>query len=255
MGLSVVIITDREITEIRDTLRSVSFADEIIAVVDKPAKPSSVIKGIRVYFHPLKADFAAQRNFGLSKVKNNWVLFVDDDEIVTKELAQEITSVTQPVSFPQKRKSIQIISRYSGFYLKRLDRYHHQILRNGETGKMKIIRLARKTAGRFVRPVHEYWQIKGPVGELESPLIHERGEMIAPFIQRMIQYGPLDAKVLAKEGKPFSYWRLFLNPLAKFIVNYKVKLGFLDGYAGLFQAYLMSLQSLSVRVFQWQKNT
>ena len=41
------------------------------------------------------------------------------------------------------------------------------------------------------------------------------------------------------------------NPLAKFIFNYKMKLGFLDGCLGLFQAYLMSVQSLSVRVFQW----
>jgi len=70
----------------------------------------------------------------------------------------------------------------------------------------------------------------------------------------MIRYSPLDAGQLSQENKPFTYWRLQFNPKAKFIQNYFLKLGFLDGYLGLFQAYLMSVQSLTVRVFQWQKS-
>ncbi|MEK7063986.1 MAG: hypothetical protein AAB973_00050, partial [Patescibacteria group bacterium] len=136
---------------------------------------------------------------------------------------------------------------------KRFDRYFGQTLRHGETGNIKIVRLAKKNAGRFIRPVHEVWQVTGRVGELKNPLFHDRLELVTPFIARIAFYGPLDAKTLISEGKPFSYWRLPVNPLAKFIYNYKIKLGFLDGYLGLFQAYLMSVQSLSVRVFQWQE--
>lgn len=228
--LSAVILTNKDPKEIRPTLDSVAFADETVLIRDQPG------------FHPLANDFAAQRNFGLSKAKRDWVLFVDDDEVVSPSLAVEIKAATGQ-------------TKYAGYYLKRLDSYFGQTLHHGETGNIKIIRLARKDAGRFVRPVHEIWQVKGEVGELKNPLIHARGELVTPFIDRIVLYAPIDAKELLKEGKPFSYWRLFANPIAKFISNYKIKFGFLDGNLGLFQAYLMSVQSLTIRVFQWQKKS
>ena len=240
MGLTAVILTNKEPKDIGKTLDPVSFADEIIIISDHIIGSELKHPKTTTYYHSLNSDFATQRNFGLSKAREDWVLFVDDDEVVSRTLADEI------------KKAIQN-ENYSGYHLKRLDRYHHQIIRHGETGKIKIIRLARKTAGRFVRPVHEVWQIGGKIGTLKSPLIHERGERISPFIDRIALYGPTDAEELTREGKPFSFWRLLANPVGKFIVNYKLKLGFLDGYLGLFQAYLMSVQSLSVRVFQWQK--
>lgn len=241
MGLTAVILTNKEAKDIKKTIASVSFADEIILVRDLPQKPMVIEKDYSIYFRPLDNNFAVQRNFGLSKAKQDWVLFVDDDEVVSEKLAEEI------------RQAIKT-DRYFGYFLHRLDRYLGEFLRHGETGNIKIVRLAKKSAGTIVRPVHESWQISGSVGELNSPLFHERGELTGPFIDRMVHYGPIDAKELEKEGKPFSFWRLLLNPLAKFIVNYKLKLGFLDGYPGLFQAYLMSVQSLSVRIFQWQKH-
>ena len=226
--LSAIILTNKQPDDFQPTIKSVAFADEVILVRDQPR------------FHPLKGDFAAQRNYGLSKAKGDWVLIVDDDEIISAALAQEINlAIGNP--------------KYTGYYLKRLDRYFGQTLRHGETGNIKIIRLARKDAGRFIRPVHEVWQVKGPVGELTNPIFHNRRELVTPFIDRIALYGPLDAKELVKEGKPFSVFRLLANPLVKFIYNYQIKLGFLDGYLGLFQAYLMSVQSISVRVFQWQK--
>jgi len=228
MGISVVILTNKRPDDFQPTIKSVAFADETILIRDHPG------------FHPLAGDFAAQRNYGLSKAKGDWVIMVDDDEVISEKLATEI------------KKAISS-AQYSAYSLKRLDRYFGQILKHGETGTTKIIRLAKKDAGRFIRPVHEVWQVSGRVGELVNPLFHDRPELVSPFIDRIAFYGPLDAKELAKEGKPFSVFRLLANPLAKFIVNYKIKLGFLDGYLGLFQAYLMSVQSISVRVFQWQK--
>jgi len=227
MGLSVIVLTNKKPVEIKRTLDSVSFADEVILIPDRKV--------------PL-TDFSAARNSGLSKAKNDWVLFVDDDEVVSQELATEIKAAITPPSL------------FSGFYIRRLDKYHGQVLHHGETGNTKIIRLGKKSAGRFFRPVHEVWKINGLVGALKNALIHERGELVAPFMDRMIRYSPLDAGQLTRENKPFTYWRLILNPKAKFILNYFLKFGFLDGYLGLFQAYLMSVQSLTVRVFQWQKS-
>jgi (heptosyl)LPS beta-1,4-glucosyltransferase len=239
MKLTIAIISKSEIIN-KVLCESIGFADEIIVVVDSPAKKSKKVEGVSYYFRPLGNDFASQRNFALEKAHGDWVLFVDDDEYVGTELSREI------------KESIQK-SNYVGYFIKRIDVCYHQPLLHGETGSIKLLRLARRTAGKYSRPVHEIWQVTGKIGELSSPLYHAKDGLAGSFITRMSQYADIDADALIKENKPFSYTRLLLNPKAKFIQNYFGRLGFMDGTVGLIVAYLMSVQSLTVRVFQWTK--
>jgi len=239
MKLTAVIISKSEkINQL--VLDSIKFADETIIVVDSPIKSHKKTDKINIYYRPLENDFASQRNFALKKAHGDWIIFVDDDEYVGTELQREI-----------KQEISQ--TKYSGLLLNRIDVCFHQRLLHGETGNTKLLRLAKRNSGKFERPVHETWKVNGRVGELHSPLYHIKDGFISSFISRMIQYSDIDAPILTKENKPFSYLRLFLNPKGKFILNYFLKLGFLDGTVGLFSAYLMSVQSLTVRIFQWTK--
>ena len=88
-------------------------------------------------------DYAAQRNLGLSKAKNDWVLFVDDDELVSKELSEEI---------PTLRRDDTV----DGYFIKRKDFFLGKALNFGETGNIKLLRLGKKSAGSWKRKVHEY---------------------------------------------------------------------------------------------------
>ena len=239
MKITVAIISKSEKIN-KSVLDSVNFASEIIIVVDSPVKKSKTIGKTHFYYRPLNDDFASQRNFALKRAKNDWVFFIDDDEYVGTELAREIQSLTSK-------------TKYSGFMIKRVDACFHQPFLYGETGNTRLLRLAKRKLGNFTRPVHENWKIKGMVGELFSPLYHVKDNFISEFINRMIHYASIDAHILTKENKPFTFWRLILNPKGKFIQNYIFKLGFLDGTIGLFLAYLMSVQSLTVRIFQWTK--
>ena len=221
-------------------LDSLSFADEIIIVVDSHSSPpKSTHKKVKLFCRELGNDFSAQRNFALQKAKSDWVLFVDDDEYVGTELAREIREAPDE-------------SKISGYLIRRHDLVFHQPLLHGETGKTKILRLGRRTAGEFARPVHERWTISGRVGELRSPLYHIKDDFVSQFISRMDRYAGIDSKILTLEGKPFSWFRLLVYPPAKFKLNYLFRAGFLDGSAGLFLAYLLSVQSLTARVFQWE---
>jgi len=240
MNLTAVILNHLPMSLLRPTLESVSFADEIIIIHDSGSphqlRPRSAIK---VYGRNLRGNFAGQRNFSLTKAHSDWILFVDSDEVVPKKLKSEIQKVIKT-------------NNYQGYYLNRQDIIFGQLLKHGETGSIKLLRLAKKNAGKFSRSVHENWNIQGRVGELKAPLLHIKNNLTNNFIKKITQYGLLDSKQLVKENKPFSYFRLIFYPPAKFILNYIVRRGMLDGLLGIFHAYLMSVQSLSVRVFQWQ---
>ena len=210
--------------EISKELRqSLDFADELLII-----KPETIV-----------TNFAAERNLALKKSKNDWVFFVDDDEIPSAELIKEIRQEIE--------KGIS-----HGFYIPRIDTCFGKPISHGETGNKKLLRLGDRRFGQFVRPVHEYWKIDGELKTLNSPLWHIKDHFVGEFLDRIAHYGPIDAIELKKEGKPFAYWRMFIYAKVKFFVNYFLKLGFLDGYVGFFLAYLMSVQSLSVRIFQWQ---
>lgn len=238
MKLSIAIITSSDKLP-KMFLDSLVFADEVVFVIDSPVKKTKKIGKIKYFYRPLNGDFSGQRNFALEKTKGDWVLFVDDDEFVGRELQNEIRKVITG-------------DKYSGYFIHRVDTVYHCPLLHGETGHIKILRLARRKSGKFVRPVHENWNVKGKEGKLTSPLYHIKDHFVSGFISRMDKYGQIDSKILDNENKPFSWWRLFFNPILKFKINYYLKLGFLDGLPGLFLAYLMSVQSLSVRIFQWE---
>lgn len=242
MSLTAVILTKQADSSLRKNLNLLTFADEILVITDQiPVKNLSLPKKINILHHSLNHNFAAHRNYALSKAKGGWILFLDEDELINSRLASEIKSAIKNDTL-------------NGYYLPRYDSFYNQTLKFGETGKISLLRLGKRGEGQWIRPVHEKWQIKPPTGKLTNPILHQRQNLTTGFIERMILYCPIDARTLEKENKPFSYFRLFVNPISKFFLNYVLKLGFADGLLGLFHAYLMSLQSLTVRIYQWEKN-
>ncbi|EKE00463.1 MAG: lipopolysaccharide core biosynthesis glycosyltransferase WaaE [uncultured bacterium] len=224
MKLSIVVITNKP--KLNGLfLTSLHFGDELI--VDKKEQLQT-------------ESFAERRNSALKKAKGEWVLFIDDDEVVSRELAREITEVIKT-------------SKNQGYYLNRKDLFYNQVIRFGEVSNISILRLAQKGSGLFARDVHEVWNIKGKTAKLTNELYHIKDNFISEFVARISLYGPLDADSLNKEGKSFTFFKLLFYPKAKFIQNYIFRRGHLDGFVGLFLAYLMSVQSLSVRIFQWEK--
>lgn len=214
---AIILVKDRK-ENIKNCRDSLAFCDEIVVEVCG-----------------LISDYAATRNQALEKAKGDWVLFVDSDELVSRQLAREIKRAIQD-------------RMYSGFYLRRLDNFWGKTLHFGEVGNTKLLRLAKKGTGLWQRKVHEVWHVSGKIGELKSPLLHFPHPTMAEFIGSINHYTDIDAVELSREGKNFNYFRIIANPVGKFLVNYFAKLGFLDGWFGLAYAFMMSLHSLIVRV-------
>src|SRR3989344_1325800 len=158
--ISAIVLTRNSQERIQKCLGALIWCDEIVVVDDFSTDGTlDKIKGAKVYQRKLDNDFAAQRNFGLSKSTHDWILFVDDDEIVNNKLVQEIKKVVKS-------------GKYAGHFLSRRDYFFGRFLSHGETASVKFLRLARKNSGVWERRVHENWQVAGPVGQLVTPLDH-----------------------------------------------------------------------------------
>lgn len=242
--ISAVVLTHNDKEILPRCLASVLWCDEVIVIDDQSTDGTVTIAkkhGAKVFVHPLQNDFAAQRNFGLEKVINEWILFVDSDEVVTEELKREILQIAD-----SKQQTV------SGYYLKRNDWWWGKWLKHGETGNVKLLRLARKEAGKWVQPVHEEWKIQGNVGELSHPLLHYPHQNVVQFLDAINRYSTLYAQYLFRHGVKEPGWQIAGKPLAKFFVNYIWRLGFLDGTAGIVVALMMSFHSFLVRSKLWQ---
>ena len=225
MSLAIVVITKKRSLN-KSFLERLDFADKI-------------------YIEKTKGEvtnFSKVRNAVLKRIVEDWIFFVDDDEIISKELAAEI------------KKAISIKS-VSGYYFNRHDLCFYQELKSGEIGRQKILRLARNGSGFFKREVHEIWEVRGVKKTLKNPIYHLKNYFISEFMNRIRFYSPLDTRALEKEQKKYSQVKLILLPMAKFLFNYIVYQGYRDGYPGLFLCYLMSVQSFTVRVYQWEQKT
>lgn len=235
MQLSAVVLTKNEEKNIEQCLSSLAFCNEIIVIDDYSNDATVTIakkSGAVVYKHKLESNFASQRNFGLSKANGKWVLFVDSDERVTRELATEIV---QMVNDP--------ILAYDGFYIKRLDTMWGKELRHGEAGNMTLLRLGKKEVGSWKRSVHEVWEIKGQTYTLKHPLLHIPHQTLREFIIDVERMSSLHAMANKEEGKKSNLFKILLWPPFKFVYNYILKGGFLDGIQGFMVSSIMSFHS------------
>ena len=113
------------------------------------------------------------------------------------------------------------------------------------------MRLAKKNAGVWQRPVHETWNITGRIGELSQPLLHYPHPDVAQFITDINWYSTLNAHYLYSQKVHVSWWHILAYPKAKFFVDYIWYRGFLDGTAGVVVALMMSFHSFLTRAKLW----
>ncbi|MGH7203242.1 MAG: glycosyltransferase family 2 protein [Candidatus Levyibacteriota bacterium] len=241
--ISAIVLTKNEEKNIEACLDSLSWCDERI-VIDDYSEDKTVDlakkKGAKIFHHTLQNDFAQQRNFALTKATGDWVFFVDADERVSSGLWYEIMQRTN-----------ESLEDYSGFYIKRQDTMWGKLLRHGETGNIKLLRLAKKDAGTWEGKVHEEWKVNGKTLTLHNYLDHYPHTTITEFLKEINFYTDLRAQELFKKKTTANWFTIILYPKSKFILNYFIKRGYQDGLPGFVFAMMMSLHSFLVRSKLW----
>lgn len=244
--ISVIVLTKNEERNIVDCLESVKFCDEIIVVNDNSTDRTLELvelfskqhSKVKVFKRELNGDFSKQRQFGVEKTINDWVLFIDADERVTSDLATEIK---ENLSLPD----------FGGFLIPRVDFMWGKQLKHGETGNIKLLRLFDKRKGKLKGRVHEVWETKSKIGSLTSPILHYPHPTISEFLEKINFYTTLRAEELFEKRVKVNFFSIVFYTKGKFLLNYFFKLGFLDGASGFIHAVLMSFHSFLVRGKLW----
>jgi len=225
--ISVTIITLNEEENLLRSIRSVSWADEVV-VVDSGSQDKTVEiaknLGAKVFFNPWKG-YGQQKNFAQNQASHPWVLNLDADEVVSPELANEIKKVLSQVDSGQRKSK--------GFSFPRKTFYLGRWIRYGGWYPNTLVRLVDRRCARWTEPfVHEKLQVDGEVTELTQPLHHYAFSSIEDQILTNLKFARLGSQDLKQTGQKASLKRLVLKPLGKFVETYLLKKGFLDGLPG-----------------------
>lgn len=243
-SLTVITITRDEENNIAECLDSVRWADQIV-VVDSGSKDKTVdlAKRYTADVYGIEWEgYGHARNFGLDRASGKWILWLDADERVTPELAEEI-----------KRVVGRDEAGYSGYSVARRAFFLGKWIKHCGWYPSRVVRLFRRGEGRFNETrVHERLELRGNIGELRSDLLHYTDPHLQRYLAKLNKYTTLAAQDMAANGKPFRLWDLIVRPPFLFVKMYILRLGFLDGVHGFVLSVLSSAYVFSKYAKLWE---
>ncbi len=224
LPLSLIVITRDAAQELPDCLASAAFAAETI-VVDSGSRDDTVAVAQRLGARVIEQawlGFGPQKNFAVGRARHDWVLCLDADERVTRELAASIGALFAggPPAAP-------------AYACARRNRFLGRWLAHGEGYPDWNLRLFDRRRARWTDdPVHEHVVADGGVGRLAGDLLHLSAESIEAYVAKQNRYTSLQAEAMHARGERAGALAMAFSPLARFLRFYVFRLGFLDGAAG-----------------------
>lgn len=221
--VSAVLVTLNAAAQLEACLRSVAFADEVV-VVDCGSSDATLTlarqMGAKV-LHQEWLGYGAQKQFAVKQAQHDWVLCVDADEQVSEELRVAIAAAL-------------VAPTAHGFEMPRRNRFLGRWLRHGEGYPDWSLRLFHKAHGHWSDDtVHEKVILRGRVERLRGDLLHDSADDLASYCAKQNRYTSLQAQHGFSQGKRAHFSQLLVSPILRFIKFYFLRLGFLDGAAGL----------------------
>ena len=252
--ISVLILTRNEEVDLPACLQSVTWSDDV-HVFDSYSTDATVaiatLAGAVVTQRPFD-NFAAQRNAALEQLsfKYPWVLILDADERIPRDLAAEMHL------FVSEAPDDVAAAR-----LRRRDFLYNTWLKHAQLSPY-YVRLVRKDRVRYEREVNEVIKVNGEISELHAPFDHYPfSKGMTHWITKHNTYSTMEAAQSLKIRRGDSkasvrralfhpdfnerrvhqkeiFYRMPFRPLVRFLYSYVVRLGILDGRAGLTYALL-----------------
>ena len=231
LPIAVSMIARNEAHNLPRSLSSVAeWVQEIVLVVNDCADGTEEIArgfGATVIPHPWEG-YRDQKRFALTQVTAPWVLALDADEEVSEALKADIHAFFQGdhewfqgAMFPRK---VWFLGRW---------------IRHGDwypDAKLRLLRREKARSGGS--PEHDKFELTGdgPTLRLAGDLLHYSFRDVSHYLSKHVQFSD---DFLVREragGKRFSLFKVIARPCWRFFRAYVLRLGFLDGFPGLWIA-------------------
>ncbi|MGR3274554.1 glycosyltransferase family 2 protein [Acaryochloris marina NIES-2412] len=257
LPVSILVMTKNEEKNLPGCLDSVAWSDDI-HIFDSFSNDLTVEIGKRFGATITQRKFdnwSAHQNWGLSNIpfKNNWVFYIDADERMTSSLVLAIRDIVENLD-----------SEIIAYQVQRRDYFMQRWLKHVQTTPY-YIRFFCPDKIHYERLVNPVTVVDGKVGRLGGFLDHYPfSKGVTHWLDRHNSYSSFEAQQIYDnqlKNESFSlskaffsndyqtrrfhqkeiFYKLPARPLAKFFILYFLKLGFLDGRAGLTYALLQMI--------------
>lgn len=209
-------------------LDSVSFADQVI----------------KVDTSKLSGSFSEWRNEGLDKALGQWILYIDTDEEVTKDVKFEILNLikndsneTGAFAIPRRNFIFGKEFRYSGQY----PDYQKRLF--------KKVNLK-----RWVGRIHEEPDYVGDLGHLKNPIIHHKDMTVSQMIEKTNKWSEIEAELMVLANHPkMNIFRFFTAGFREFYLRFIKQMAILDGTEGIIYGIYQIYSRLISYSKLWEK--
>lgn len=224
--LSVAIITFNEENNIGRCLDSIQeIADDIVVVDSYSSDLTESIcksKGARFIQHKFEGHIE-QKNWAIKQAKYPHILSLDADEAIDDALKQSILDLKKEW-------------KWDGYYMNRLTNYCGKWVYHCGWYPDKKLRIWDSTKGSWggTNPHDKYELFAGDTntGHLKGNILHYSYYTIEDHYKQVNYFTDILAKAQYEEGRRASIFVMALSPVVKFIRDYFIKLGILDGVTG-----------------------
>lgn len=260
LPVTVIIAVRNEAANIARCLNAVRSMERVVVVDSGSTDDTAEIArqhGAEVWQFAYEGGYPKKRQWALDNIgiETPWALLLDADEVVPAALLSEIEATIADPNADSGyliRKGFHFLGRRFRF-----GGFSHAAVLLFQTGSAKFENIMQDNPGGMDMEVHERVVVNGRVGQLRTPLIHEDFKGLNAYLARHNCYSDWEAAVRARyfgDGQwgeqtirarlfgnaqerrrflkqlvcrlPFEHWVWFIN-------HYFLRLGFLEGRAGL----------------------
>ncbi|HVT84994.1 MAG TPA: glycosyltransferase family 2 protein [Chitinophagaceae bacterium] len=226
--VSAVIITLNEEHNLINSLPKLTWCDEII-IVDSGSNDRTldICKdfGCKIFYRKFDG-YGTQKQYAVSKAKNDWVLCLDADEVMSDALVEEIKKEMQA---PQA----------DGYFIPMTFVFLGKKFRHGKEGWRYFMRLFNKRSGNFNDyKVHEKIELKGNAKKLNNNIYHYSYHSLFQYFEKFNRYSSYGALMAFQRGKRKSLFAIITAVPLNFFKYYFLELNFLNGLSGFYWSAL-----------------
>lgn len=246
MKISAVINTINEEKNIVDCLKSLDWVDEIVVVdMDSDDKTKELCYKYtkNVFNHKRTGYVEPARNFAIKQAKGDWILIVDADERIPKQLAARLYEIASDgnvnfVRIPRKNLIFNEWLQHSRWW----PDYNIRFFKKGMVEWQSAIHSIPITYGEgLTLPANE-----------ELSLTHLNYPTVASYFERFHRYTQIQSKELIKGEYKFHWTDLISKPLGEFFSRFFAGEGYKDGLHGLVVAILQAFSEFTVYLLVWE---